>query len=799
MLSDLRFAVRQLAQAPGFSATIIVTLALGIAACTAIFSVIDGIVLNPLPYAEPDRLVSIWETKLPVLPKSKFAPTNFRDLEDEAGVFVRVFGFSPMRLNLTGTGEPIAVAVLSVTSAFFETLGVQPMLGRTFGRTETDLRAERLIVLSDGLWRRQFGGRPEIVGETIRLDGHPVLVLGVMPPGFGAGFKYSEAFVSEACQPAPFHADSRRRHIAPEEAVARLKPGVTLEQARAQLDALASRLAAAYPDTNAGWGFSVTPWRSTTGSFRSGVYVLLAAVLALLLVACANAANLLLARGTSRRRELSLRTALGAGRWRVVCLLFTESMVLALLAGLGGVVLASWGLDALLAFGPSIVRTVSLDARIIAVALAVSIFTTLIFGLLPALQCSQINLVDALKDGGRGAGDSGRQRTLRHAFVVTQVALALMLLAGAGLLIRSFVRIVNTDVGFRPENTLRVNLQASTQKYGTPEKVARLGTDIASRIRVLPGVTDVAIVSPAPFHGDLASIHGVEAEGRDAKDEEMPLASRYYISPGGFKLLGIRMVQGRDFSDVDRSGVTPVCAISQTLARRLFGDESPIGRRVRTNTDQIPTLEVIAVVRDIKHNLFRETPPQIYLAFLQFPFQIMSIVARVNVEPNSLAPAARREVYAVDPEQPVRDVESLDSLIAQTTHDRRFTMILLTVFSAVAFTLAAVGIYAVVAYTVAQRTTEIGIRMALGASTTNVLQMVMRQGMIVVAIGVALGVSGMLALARLIESMLYQTAPNDPLTLGAITLLLTGVAALACWLPARRATKVNPIVALRAE
>lgn len=791
----MKSALRQLTKSTGFSVTVLLTLALGIGACTAIFTVVNSVLLRPVNFPESERLMIIRETALPQFPQFSVAPANYRSWTEQADTFESLALTRQMHYNLTGDGDPVRVIALRTSGNYFSTLRVAPALGRAYGSAEDEPGKATVVVLTHAFWQKQFGGRTDILDTTIRLNGVAHTVIGIMPADYMRGSRF-EVLTPLALTPEQWQ--NRGGHSYG--VTGRLKPGVTPAQAQTQMTTIANRLAEQFPDTNKGWGALVIPILDfNTGNLKPTFYTLLGAVFLLLLIACANVANLLLARAAGRQREISVRAALGAGRGRLICQLLAESLLFSLLGGALGLVLAKWGLDALLAIAPADLpraAEISLDARAFAFTFAIALLTGLIFGLVPAWQGSRVNLVDALKEGSRGSSEGGRH-LFRSGLVVAEVAFALMLLTGAGLLIRSFDRLAHANPGFNPENAMMLNLSLPVEKYDTEAKQLAFTEAAVARMAALPGVTAVGTTHSMPFSGN-DYILGLELPGRDPA-QELPSTAYFAVTPGYFKAMGIPLIRGRLF-DAHDTGQAPVAIISQAFAEKIFPGEDPIGKRVHMTNGPTKWREIVGIVGEIKNARFdQETAPQSYEPVAQQPFAQITFVIRTDGATAGIPAALRRCVQAVDPDQPVFLLESLDQLIASSIARQRFAATLMVIFSLLALILAAIGIYGVVSYTVAQRTNEFGIRLALGATAGNVIQLVMRRSLAVAGLGLLLGVICALALANLVQSLLYGVDARDPLTFLVIPPVLALVAALACYLPARRATKVDPLAALRAE
>ena len=795
-MQDIRFAIRQLLKSPGFAVVAILTLGLGIGACTAIFTVVNSVLLKPVEYPESENLVVVSETKLPEFPTFAVSPANFRDFA-KLDVFENCYAARGQGYVLTGAGEPQRLTALRATGGYFATLKVEPALGRSFGPAEDVPGKDNVAVLSHAFWQKQFAGDAAAIGQTITLNGAPVTVIGVMPKTFRRGTKL------DLWTPMAFNEQqwaNRGGHDL--SMVARLKPGVTADQAAVQMETLTRRLAGQYPDTNKGWGSRVVPiLENNTRDVRAALFILLGAVGVLLLIACANVANLLLARATTRQREFSIRAALGAGRRRLVKQLLTESMVLGLLGGLLGLFVGEWGLDALLAIAPPYLprlQEISLDGRALAFTFGLVLLTSLGFGLVPALQGMKVNLVEALKDGARGSGDGGHRHWLRSSLVVIEIALAVMLLSGAGLLMRSFVRMVGTSPGFDPKGALWMSVGLPARKYDTVEKRVAAAENLLERIRRLPGVTSAGVAQVMPFTGS-DYVLGLEIEGRPVPPSDLPSVNYFSVSPDYFKSMGIPLLRGRDFGAPDRAGAPRVAMVSQAMANQYFPGQDPLGKRISVTDDGTIWREIVGVVGDIKNESVDQiTQPQVYEPFAQAPFSTMNFAVRTSLrDPTALAASLRGEVYAFDAGQPVTTLESMSKRVAQSMDQQRFAATLFAVFSGLALLLAAIGIYGIMTYAVSQRTPEFGVRLAIGASRQDILALVLKGASRLVAIGIATGIVGALAAAQVIQALLFNTSARDPLVLGLISLLLAAVAFVACLVPARRATRVDPMVALR--
>jgi len=797
---DLRYGARMLLKNPGFTSIAVITLALGIGANASIFSVVNAVLLRPLPFKEPERLIMIRETKLPQFPEFSVSPGNFLDWKRRNTVFERLVAVRTPSFNLIGTGDPEQLIGMRVTDGFFAILGAKPELGREFLPEEDQPGRNNVVILSHGLWQRRFGGDPKIMDQTITLSGQIYTVIGVMPATFSFGGSETALWT-----PMGFTSDDAQNHGGHFlSAIGQLKPGATLEQARSEMSAIAGQLAQEYPDANAGWNVKLLPLQEfIVRSVETTLLVLLGAVAFVLLIACANVANLLLARAAGREKEIAIRTALGAGRARIVRQLLTESALLALAGGVAGLLLAKWGTALLLKLAPQNLprmSDVSLDGRALAFTAAVTLVTGLIFGLVPALQASKPNLTETIKDaGGRGSTEGGRRQFVRGSLVVLEMASALLLLVGAGLLIKSFWRLQRIDPGFNPNNALTASVTLPSRKYPEENQQSAFFQQLLEKVRALPGVQAAGASNVVPLGGDY--VLGFVIEGRPPLPPGAGQSTNYYsVSADYFKAMGIPLLRGRVFTEQDTRNSTRVAVISESMAKRVFPNEDPIGKRIHVTNGPTVFREIVGIVGDVKHyGLDQDTTLQTYEPYTQQPFSFMTLVVRTAGDPTNLTSAIRNQVLSIDKEQPVSGVRTLEQRVSTSIAQQRFSMLLLGVFAAVAMVLAAVGIYGVLSYAAAQRTHEIGIRMALGARAGNVLKMVIGQGMKLALAGVALGSGAALALTQLMKRLLFGVTAADPMTYVVIALSLTLVALFACWIPARRAAKVDPMVALRVE
>jgi putative ABC transport system permease protein len=806
LIQDLRFGLRMLQKNPGFSLIAILTLALGIGANTAIFSVVNAVLLRPLPYRDAEQLVMVWHRNVNQggLQAGNFelSPANFLDLQKQNQSFAQIAAFVNHDFNLTSGGEPERVMGWQTSSTLFDVLGIAPVMGRGFTANDDRDGAEPVVVISHGFWQRRFGGQANALGQTLRLDERNVTVIGVLPPGFEFPVKGSDLWMTLSMNAG--QANARAAFVL--SAVARLKSGVTMAQASSEMETISLSLESAFPRSNAGVRFAVEPLRERQGgNARTTLYLLLGAVGCVLLIACVNVANLLLARAAVRERELALRAALGAGRQRLLRQMLTESALLSLLGGGGGLLLAWWGVRALRVLDPGgLVRLdqVSLDGRVLSFTLGVSLLTGVLFGLAPALQSSRLNLNQALKEGGRGTAGKADNR-LRGAFVIAEVALSLVLLVGAGLLIRSFVHLLNVDTGFRPERLLTLRVELSQAKVQDPAQAAGFYQQVLERIQALPGVEAASVVNALPIATPGMRSSLTFEDQPDSPPGQPQLGNNRVVSPDYFRSLGIPLLGGRTLTVQDNASAPPVAVINQSLARRYWGAENPLGKRFKLGVRNAasPWLTVVGVVGDVRQEGLSNAPlPEFYTPFTQAHARMARLrvlAVRTTGDPLALAGAIKSAIWAIDRDQTIYEVQTMDAIVAKWLAPRRFNLVLLGVFAAFALVLAGVGIYGVISYTVTQRTKEIGVRMALGASRLDIVRLVVRQGMLLTAAGIALGLAASLALTRFIAGFLFEVRAYDPLTLIGVTLLLTAVACFACWLPARRAAKVDPLIALR--
>jgi len=802
LLRNLRFALRLLGKNPGFTLATILTLALGIGANTAIFTVTSALLLRPFPYRDPEQLVTVR-----VSDQTKERPTTLLRYElvrDNSRTFESVGVWANDNLNLTGSGEPLQVPVARVSPSFFSMLGVKPQLGRIFTEDEGRPEGKSVVVLSNALWRSRFHSDPNIVGQSVTLDATPQTIVGVLPadvqfPFVGPADIWTPRYFEFSLMPTA----RLRLGVGYLEMMARLRPETTLPQANAELGVLNQRYREqnpTAPDATPGRAMAAESLRElVVADVRGKVLVLSAAVALVLLIACANVASLLLSRALARRREIAVRTALGASRGTLIAQLLTESMLLALVAGALGVGLSWIATRALITWGASQLPQgipISMDLRVLLFTLAVTVVAGVLFGTVPALQLARSNPNSALRDEGRGVSVGHTRTYAKNALVVGQVALSLLLIIGAGLLLRSFVRLLSVDPGFDPQNVLTMNVSLPTVKYAKPEQQIEFFDEVLRRVSALPGVRNAATSAALPL--SFIRLTPVLPEGQP----DVPLAQRPFIdieaiSPQWFQTMRVPLRSGREFSAGDNAQAPKVVIVNESFARQFWPNENPIGKRVVVGRWPDPA-EVVGESADIKNRgLEQDTQSQLYLPFPQLPWGDMNLLVRTAVTPRSITSAVRAEIAAVDADQPITNVQSVDDLMDSSRSQPRFTMLLLAVFSATALVLAVVGIYGVLAYSVAQRRQEFGIRLALGAEQADILHMVLRQGLILAINGIATGLLASLFLTRIMSSLLYKVGARDLTTFAITPLLFLGIALLASYLPARRATKVNPIEALR--
>ena len=804
---DVKYAVRTLRKSPGFTAVAVLTLGLGIGANTAIFSVINAVLLRPLPYREPDRLVTV-EHFYPSLNNMQ-APVSvpgFLTYQSKQQVFESAAVENGWAPNLTGRGDPERLPASRVTGDWFATYGVPAAVGRALLPEDATAGHEKVVVLSDGFWRRIFGADPKAVGQSLVLNGESYQIVGVMPPSFRDFFaRRTELWAPLVFTPAQLASGPTNEFLA---FTGRLRQGMTPDQAQGEFHAVARQLKAdradQYPPD---WDLLVTTINEkSAGGIRRALFVLLGAVGLVLLIACANVANLQLARAAGRAREIAVRVALGASPLALVRQLLTESVLLALAGGVLGILLAAWGVPGLLALNarnlpPS--KDIGLDGTVLGFTLLVSLVTGLIFGLAPALRVARTNLHDTLKEGGRGAAGDLGGLTLRRGLVIGTVALALTLLVGAGLMIRSFARLVGVDPGFRPERLLTFNLALPSSKYGNDTLRLAAFDRVSEVIAAVPGVTATGATSVLPFSGDW-STGSFNVEGYQAPaNTPGPWGDIRLVTPGFLSALGVPLIKGRQFTEQDGPGAPGAVIVDEEMVRRYWPKEDPIGKRITFNNLTDSSISWIQVVGVVGHTLHEGLDGgrrvQLYFPMRQLPQGAMAFVVRTNGDPMAAVAPVKTAIKGIDQDLPISNVSSMEDLIDVSTGPRRFSMVLLAIFSGLAAGLAAIGLYGVMSFTVTQRAKELGVRLALGAGTEDVLRLVLTQGMRLVLVGVGIGLVAALALSRVLRSMLFNVSATDPLTFVLISLLLVVVTLLATWLPARRATRVDPVVVLREE
>jgi putative ABC transport system permease protein len=799
---NLRYALRMLLKDPGFAATAIVALGLGIGAGTAIFSVVDAVLLRPLPFPDPNELMTLRE-RTPQWPKGmSVAYLNFKDWRKENKVFSGIAAFQGESFNLTGMGEPEHLYAQNVTSNIFSVLGVAPILGRTFTERENSLGATPVVVITHGFWTRRFGNDPKILGRVIDLDGIPTTIIGVMPPSFRFPPGNTRAELYSTIERTGANGLLVRGSHPGIQTVARLKPGVTREAALANMNTIAVNLSKAYPDSNRDHTVYMD---SLHHEIVADIEPILLAVLGgvgfVLLIACTNVANLLLARMAKREGEISIRTALGAGRGQIVKQMLTESMLLSGLGGALGIFLAYWGVKALIYFIPPSVpklANIGLDARVLAFSFAISILTGLIFGILPAIQIARGDPQDALKENGkRATGDRGKQRS-RDLLVVAEVALSLVLLTGAGLTIKSFYKLAGSSAGLDPSHTLTMRISLPASKYQTPEQRANFADRALAQVQNVPGVTHAAFITPLPLGGSDWET-GVNPEGRQMRFANDYLTSDIArISPDYFNAMGVPIKRGRAFNDFDQFTSPRVAIVDEVFVQTNFPNQDPIGKKILVSDGGLWT--IVGVAAHVKnYGIDQESRMELYLPLHQSRLGSFSLVVRTSGDPGSMSAAIRQAIAAVDPSQPVWNVSTMQTLLEDSMATKRVSMLLFAAFAGVALLLSAIGLYGVISYSVTQRTHEIGIRMALGAEAGRVRIMVLRHGAILLSAGLVIGFAASLALGRFLQQMLFGTSPSDPETFLVVGTLLTIVTLLATYIPAQRASRVDPVIALRYE
>jgi len=806
VLQDIRYAVRKLSRTPGFTTIAAFTLALAIGATTAIFSVIDGVLLKPLPFREPERVVRV--TNLRDGNRMVSSVPDFLDIRAQSKSYASLAALDNQAMNLTGGSEPERISAARVGATFWSLLGVTPQVGRGFAPNEDSQSAARTVVLSDGLWKRRFGGDRRIVGKTIALDGNSFTVIGVAPAGFSFPDR-PDVWIPLVFAQDDLNPDGRGAHWMG--IMGRLAPNVTVAQATSELVTITRRLEQQYPESNTNMSGAVIPMQEyLVGDVRPALYVMLGAVAFVLLIACANVANLLLVRAASRESEMAVRTALGAGAWRLVRQLVIESVLLAMIGGVFGTLLALWGVDLLLSMAPNglpRINEVTVNGSVLVFTAGVTVVTGVLFGLFPALHAARANVGGMLKEGMRGSSGGVASRRARNTLVMAEMALAVVLLVGAGLLIRSFSKLLAVDPGFRAERVVTFAIAAPDTKYGQYAQRRELVSNLVERMKRVPGAQGAAVVTGLPLSNIMmrtsAHIVGTPPERPgERKSTDVAMAT-----PGYFTTMGIPLVAGRDFTDRDGSGAPVVSIVNQEFVKRYFPNENPIGKRIELGWDQDTastggnmTLggEIVGVVANVKRRgLSQEVFPETYASYMQPTFSNFSVVVRSTADPSTVMAAIRAQIRELDRDLPLSDLRQLKELVAASVSRPRFYTTILGVFASIALILAAVGIYGVISYAVSLRTRELGIRIALGATGRQVSGLVLQQGVGLAIAGVAVGGAGAYWLTRLLSKLLFGVSATDPLTFVGVAALLTAIAAIASFVPARRAAKVDPLLAMR--
>ncbi|HWN99498.1 MAG TPA: ABC transporter permease [Blastocatellia bacterium] len=807
LLQDIRYGLRMLFKSPAVTGVAILSLALGISANTVIFSVINTVLLKSLPYTDADGIVLVWgDTPNEGTHRNQVSATDVDDWRNQNSVFEDVVTYSSWRPILSGAVQAERVPAMQVGDGYFKIMKGEPILGRIFLPEEQEDGKDFVVVLGHGLWQRSFGGDPNVVGKTVLLNSRPYTVVGVMAADFQS---LPTSLIDERAEfyrPVAEPHDNEERSSRHLRAIARLKPGVPLAQARSEMNVIASRLEQQYPKDNTGYGVRlVSLAEDTVGGLRPTLLMLFGAVAFVLLIACANVGNLLLARSAARQKEIAIRSALGAARRRLVRQLLTESVMLAMAGGGLGLLLALWGTSLVESLGSKVnpmLNSISIDLRVLGFTVAISLLTGVVFGLVPALHLSKPDLIESLKEGGRSSGSGASRNRLRGALVVSEVAMALVLLISAGLLIKTVIRLRDVNTGFNPENLLTMNMALPNIKYPKAPAWIAFYNQLLERIQSLPGVKSAGVTSVLPLSGNFDG-RGLAVETRPKPRGEEISVDLYIATPGYLKAMGTPLLKGRSINEQDVEASPLVALVNQTMAEELWPNDDPIGKRIKfpgSEKRPQPWRTVVGVVSDVaQYGLDKKPPMQMYLPESQFPTSFMTLVVRTSSDPAGMAGAIRNEILAVDSDQAVFKVATMEQLLGDSISLRRFSMLLLIVFAGVALTLAAVGIYGVISYSVTQRSHEIGIRMALGASRKDILKLVVGQGMTLTLAGVIVGLAAALALTRVMAGLLFGVSATDPLTFVLISVVLAGVALAACFVPARRATRVDPMVALRYE
>ena len=809
LIQDLRYGVRMLIKSPAVTAVAIIALMLGIGANTAIFSVVHAVLLRSFPYADGDRLAIVWENRMRGKgnPQNVINLGNFFDWKDQNSVFSDMAAFFDLNANLTGDGDPEEIPAQIATTNLFSLLGVNPIKGRTFAQDDGKTGQSRVVVIGYDLWQRRFGGDPNIIGRKITLNNEPNEVIGVLPPEVG-WYVQKGSILSKAPQiwsPWQVANEARERRGRFARAVARLKPGVTFEQAQNEMNVIGARLEQQFPEFNARWGVTVVPLRTQfTGEIRKPLLILLGAVGFVLLIACANVANLLLARAASRKREIALRAGLGASRWRIARQLLTESVLLSLFGGALGLLLAVWGTKVLLALSPPELvdlRSATVNVPVLLFTIALTLFTGIAFGLVPAFEASRFDLNEPLKESGKGVIGGTRAHRLRSLFVVAQVALALVLLVGAGLLMKSLNRLQSVEPGFDPGNLLTMRVNLPERKYDSDPKLLNFFKQAIEGIRAIPGVESAGAINTIPFGGPHSGTR-IQIEGQPKRPPGQDLSTGVCVTDANyFQTMHIPLKRGRLYTPQEVSEMRHVVVVNEAFARENFPGQDPIGQRVTINMkDENQPSEIIGIVGDNKHKgLDAEVEPMAFWPHAELVYSSMTIAIRTRGEGVNVAGAARNVIHQLDPEQPIGEVINMNGLMARSVARSRFNSMLLAIFSVVALVMAAVGIYGVMSYAVLQRTHEIGVRMALGAQRRDVLILILKQGIVLAVTGVLVGLAGSFGLTRVISTLLFDVTATDKTIFAVVAAGLFVITFVASYIPAWRATRVDPLVALRYE
>jgi predicted permease len=809
LLQDIRYALRMLMKKPAFTAVAVLSIALGIAANATVFSVVNATLLKPLPYKEAERIMLVWGASNGegvLNERNQVSATDVADFRSRNSVFEDVATYTGWNPIWSGTGEAERIPAMQVGDGYFKVMKGEPLLGRVFSEEDQQDGKDFVIILSHGLWQRHFASDPNVIGKSVLLNGRSYTIVGVMPADFRP---LPSTLVSPEAQfyrPVAETYDNEERSSRHLRAIARLKQDASIERAQSELSIIAERLEQSYPGSNKGRGVhlaSIT--EDTVGNIRPTLVTLLGAVAFVLLVACANVANLLLARSTARQKEMAIRLSLGASRRQIVQQLLIESLMLALAGGLCGLILAMWGTGLVEGVARQLnplLKTIPIDWRVVGFTFVLSVFTGIIFGLAPAWQTAKTDLNESLKEGGRNAGAGASRNRLRGALVILEVAMTLVLLVGAGLLIKTVFKLYNVDTGFNPANVLTMNIGLPQAKYPKRENYIAFYKQLLERVKTLPGVKAAGISSVLPLSGNFDG-RGLVVEDHPVPRGEEISVDLYVITPDYLRAMETPLLKGRALSEQDSDSAPKVALINETMSRALWANDEPLGKRVKFPGSEKNPQEwrtIVGIVRDVAQYGLDEKPPmQMYLPHEQFPTSFNSLAVKTELKPEKMMAAVRNEILAVDGEQAAFNVTTLGTLYADSIALRRFFMLVLIVFAGLALSLASVGIYGVISYSVSQRTHEIGIRMALGAQRRDILQLVIKQGMLLAVIGVAIGLTAAFALSQVMEKLLFGVSATDALTFSTVALILTGVAMVACLVPARRAARTDPMVALRYE